>query len=120
LRNKRIKVSQVQTITTRDPQPVNRDPQLESDISPIPPVASHTLQPRFYIAASMPTVCPKCGHNTRVDQHRYIDPVRRKVVEYRQCIKCGRKLGCGRAMTKTEEEKYCTHVEAVREYQENE
>ena len=84
-----------------DPQPKHRDP-------------------RRYIPASMPTVCPDCGHNTRMNGGRHTDPGARRVLEYRTCIKCGAKLAAGRAMTKTEEAKFCTGFEvAVDQYYES-
>ena len=81
-------------VHARDPQPTHRDP-------------------RRYIPASMPTVCPECGHNTRMNGGRHTDPGARRVLEYRTCIKCGAKLAAGRAMTKTEEAKFCTGFEAA-------
>jgi hypothetical protein len=94
---------------TRDPQPATRDPHPEQAQAP--------RKPRHYIPANMPTVCPKCGHGTRMDDGRHIDPVRRRVLEYRTCAWCGAKLAAGRDMTKDEEKKYCTRAEAVREYE---
>lgn len=120
MRNKRTNVSPIQTITTRDPVPVNRDPQpsLLSDIAPIPPVASHTIKPRRYIAASMPCVCPTCGHNTRMADGRHVDPVRARILEYRTCIGCGALLAAGRPMTEMEKSRLCIRAEAVAEYEE--
>jgi ribosomal protein S27E len=87
-------------VQARDPKPKTRDP-------------------RRYIPASMPTVCPDCGHNTRMFDGRHIDPVAQTVLEYRTCIKCGAKLCAGRDMTKTEIEKHCTGFEqGVKQYQE--
>jgi hypothetical protein len=94
---------------TRDPQVTTRDPKPQN-------VAVR----RFYIEASMPTVCPKCGHNTRMDDGRHVDPVRRRILEYRRCAKCNAPLAAGRAMTAREAEKYCTHAEAVAEYETSE
>ena len=93
----------------RDPVPQARDPQ------PEPPAQQR--RPRRYIPASMPTVCPECGHNTRMDGGRHVDPVRKTILEYRNCIKCRAPLAAGRKMTAREAEKLCTHAEAVREYQ---
>lgn len=117
MRNKRISVSQIQTVKNRDPNPVNRDPALQSDTSPIPPVAAHMLKPRRYIAASMPCVCPTCGHNTRMSDGRHVDPVRARILEYRTCVKCGALLAAGRPMTEVEKQKLCTRADAVAEYE---
>jgi len=87
---------------TRDPQAKTRDPE---------------IAPRRYIAASMPTVCPMCKANTRMDDGRHVDPVRRKILEYRTCIGCGARLAAGRDMTQTEVERLCTRAEAVSEYE---
>jgi hypothetical protein len=89
-------------IQTRDPQPENRDPQ---------------RKPRRYIPASMPTVCPDCGHNTRMDDGRHTDPVRRTVLEYRTCAHCNARLAAGRPMTLSEVGKLCSRAEAVAEYE---
>ena len=97
-RKRAVKVSTREpVVTTRDPKPRN---------------------PRRYIAANMPTVCPECGHNTRMADGKHVDPVRRNVLEYRTCVKCGEKLAAGRPMTLTEEGKYCTRADAVAEYEE--
>ena len=85
-------------IKTRDPQPQRR-------------------LPRRYIPANMPTVCPTCQHNTRMDDGRHVDPVRQTVLEYRTCVKCGEKLAAGRPMTETEKAKLCGRAEAVAEYE---
>lgn len=118
----------VRKIHTRDPMPVNRDPQMdikearrlarivESDA--LPPIAPNTRNPRRYISASMPTVCPECGHNTRMDDGRHVDPVRRKILEYRTCVKCGAALAAGRQMTEREAEKLCSRAQAIKEYEE--
>jgi len=71
---------------------------------------------RHYIPANMPTVCPDCGHSTRMADGRYVDPVRRTILEYRTCKKCGKKLAAGRPMTEREQDEYCTRSEAVGEY----
>ncbi len=94
------------TYKTRDPQPVSRDPVPEK------------RAPRHYIPASMPTICPDCGHSTRMDDGRHVDPVRKTILEYRTCAHCGNLLAAGRQMTPVEEKKYCTRSEAVREYEE--
>jgi len=90
---------------TRDPKPTTRDPQIE------------TRKPRRYIPASMPCVCPDCGHNTRMDDGRHVDPVRGVILEYRTCAKCGAKLAAGRPMTDREREKLCSRAQAVAEYE---
>ena len=98
--------------TTRDPKPTTRDPQPEHN-DPEPT----TRKPRRYIPAPMPLVCPDCGHSTRMDDGRHVDPVRRKLLEYRTCNGCGALLAAGRDMTPVEVEKLCNRAEAVREYE---
>lgn len=102
----------VKPITTRDPIPQHRDP--DPTLAPAP--ASPPRAPRRYIPASMPIVCPDCGHGTRMDDGRHIDPVRKTILEYRTCSHCHAKLAAGRAMTPREAEKFCSHVDAVTEY----
>ena len=97
-------------VETRDPIVTTRDPVIE----PRP-----QRKARRYISANMPTVCPDCGHNTRTTSGRHIDPVRQRVLEYRDCIKCGALLAAGRPMTKTEIETLCTRAEAVKEYEQS-
>ena len=96
----------------RDPEPINRDPELEP----------RRHKPRRYIPASMPTVCPECQENTRMSGGRYVDPVRKRIIEYRTCIniKCLALLGAGRPMTKTEVATLCTHADAVADYEQTE
>ena len=96
---------------TRDPRVTARDPEPEPQPEP------QQRKPRHYIAASVPTVCPDCGHNTRMDNGRHIDPVRKTILEYRTCAHCGKKLAAGRHMTTIEEHALCSRVEAVREYE---
>lgn len=90
---------------TRDPQVTNRDPIIEA------------RKPRRYIAANMPTVCPSCGHSTRMDNGRHIDQVRRRILEYRTCSKCMARLLAARPMTAREVETLCVRVEALAEYE---
>jgi hypothetical protein len=90
---------------TRDPSPVVRDPVVTQ------------RKPRRYIPAAMPTVCPTCGHSTRMDDGRHVDPVRRNILEYRTCTWCGEKLAAGRPMTAIEEKTLCTRADAVAEYE---
>lgn len=52
-----------------------------------------------------------------MDGGRHVDPVRKTILEYRNCIKCKAPLAAGRKMTPREAEQLCTHAEAVREYQ---
>ena len=92
---------------TRIEQPTSRDP--EPDVQ--------QKKPRHYIPASMPTVCPDCGHNTRMDDGRHVDPVRRTILEYRTCSHCGKRLAAGRPMTPIETERLCTRSDAVAEYE---
>ena len=98
-------MKQKQQYATRDPQPETRDPEPAKRV------------PRHYIPASMPVVCPDCGHGTCMDDGRHVDPVGKTILEYRTCRHCGKKLAAGRAMTTREEEQLCTRVEAVAEYQ---
>jgi hypothetical protein len=93
---------------TRDPQPTNREPELTP-----PP----QRKPRRYIPASMPTVCPECGHSTRMDNGRHVDPVRKTILEYRTCAHCGELLAAGRPMTPVEAARLCSRADAVAEYE---
>lgn len=88
-------------VATREPEVATRDPR----------------RPRRYIPANMPTVCPECGHSTRMDDGRHVDPVRRRILEYRTCAKCGAKLAAGRPMTAREVEMLCSRAQAVEEYE---
>jgi ribosomal protein S27AE len=101
----RPRTQAVTEIHTRDPQPVTRDPQPAQRL------------PRRYIPANMPTLCPECGHSTRMADGRHIDPVRKTILEYRTCAHCGEKLAAGRDMTDVEADRYCQRVEAVAEYE---
>ena len=94
-------------VTTREPVVGNRDP-----------VRPYVF--RHYIPAPMPIVCPACGHSTRQDSGRHVDPANKKIREYRVCCKCGKKLTAGRDMTAREVEALCTHADGVREYQDAE
>ena len=98
----------VPAVKTRDPKPAKET----TDDKP-----KQQRNPRRYIAASAPCVCPDCGHNTRMDDGRHIDPVRQTILEYRTCKKCGAKLAAGRDMTEREKEKYCSRAQAVKEYE---
>lgn len=91
-------------VQTREPEVAVRDPVMPR-------------KPRRYIPAAMPCVCPDCGHGTRTDSGRYIDPVRQRILEYRTCAHCGAKLAAGRCMTPVEVETLCTRAEAVKEYE---
>lgn len=91
-------------VAARDPVPANRDP-----------VRPYVF--RHYIPAPMPVVCPACGHSTRQDSGRHVDPANKKILEYRSCSKCGKKLTACRDMTPREVETLCTHADGVREYQ---
>lgn len=104
---KKAKPIPAQKITHRDPVPQNRDP-----------APAKARKPRLYIDASMPTVCPQCKGTTRMDDGRHVDQIRRRVLEYRSCIRCGAKLAAGRAMTTGEIEKLCDRREAMAEYEE--
>ena len=90
-------------IQTREPQVTTRDPE--------------RYKPRHYIPASMPTICPDCGHSTRMANGRHVDPVHKHILEYRTCVKCGKRLTCGRMMTNREQEQFCDYAEGVAEYQ---
>lgn len=96
-------------IKTREPGVTTRDPVIER--------RPDAYKPRHYIPASMPTVCPDCGHSTRMADGRHIDPVHKHVLEYRTCKKCGKKLAAGRMMTPREAEHYCGYADAVSEYE---
>ena len=74
-------------------------------------------KPRRYIPASAPTVCPDCGHSTRMSDGRRVDRVNKKILEYRTCSKCGVKLAAGRNMTEREQETLCDRADAVKEYE---
>ncbi len=104
---KKAKPEPVKEITHRDPEPQHRDP------APAKP-----RQPRLYIDASMPTVCPQCKGTTRMDDGRHVDQIRQRVLEYRSCIRCGAKLAAGREMTPDEVVKLCDRREAMAEYEE--
>lgn len=108
---------EAQQISTRDPIPTVRDPQIEKPKEPQKPDPKQEKKRVMYIAANMPTVCPLCQHNTRASSGRHIDPVNRKILEYRTCSHCFEKLAAVRKMTKTEEEKFCTHANAVKDYE---
>ena len=97
-------------IQTRDPIVDTRDPVTQKP--------KRAYESRRYISAPMPVICPKCGHNTRQTGGSYKDPVNKKIIEYRECVKCGEKIGAGRDMVGWEIEKYCTHANVVQEYNE--
>lgn len=94
-------------IATRTPEVATRDPER---------VEKQTRMPRHYIQASMPVVCPDCGHSTRMANGRHIDPVNRHILEYRTCCHCDKKLAAGRMMTAREAERFCEYADAVAEY----
>jgi len=100
----------------RGPKVKARDPELEMQAAQMEP-PKRQCKPRRYIAASMPCVCPECGHNTRMDDGRHVDPVRQRILEYRTCSKCAAKLAAGRPMTERECEQLCSRAEAVAEYE---
>jgi hypothetical protein len=97
-------------VCVRDPVVENRDPVIEQ-----PQKRPYNF--RRCIQASMPTVCPSCGHNTRQADGRHVDPVRARIVEYRSCIKCGMKLGAIRNMTEREKELLCGGSEIIKDYE---
>ena len=66
--------------TTRDPTPKHRDP-------------------RQYVAAVPPPSCPKCGAPTRMTDGRHVDLQTRRIMEYRTCQQCGKRVAAGRGMT---------------------
>lgn len=102
----------------RDPQTTVRDPVIATIDSERERVIKERRH-RRYISASMPTVCPDCGGNTRQDDGRHVDPVRFTILEYRTCAHCGAKLAAGRDMTEHEKKSLCTRLEAVKEYEES-
>lgn len=97
----------------RDPVVTARDPVIRKESEQV--IQRRKL--RRYIPASMPTVCPDCGGNTRMSNGRHVDPVRATVLEYRTCAQCGAKLAAGRDMTDREKVELCGRVEAVKEYE---
>ncbi len=101
------------TYKTRTPKPKTRDPVVETRTEH----PREIRKPRRYIPANTPTLCPDCGHNTRMDDGRHIDPVRKRILEYRTCSNCGAKLAAGRAMTEIEADRLCTRADAVAEYE---
>ena len=100
---------------TRDPKPTNRTPKIEQAEA----VQDEPKQrsPRRYIAANMPTVCPDCGHATRMSDGRHVDPVRKTILEYRTCKHCGELLAAGRPMTGREVERLCGFAGPVSDYE---
>jgi len=52
-----------------------------------------------------------------MDDGRHVDPVRRKLLEYRTCNGCGALIAAGRDMTPVEVQRLCGRAEAVREYE---
>ena len=106
----------VKKYKTRTPKILTRGVIPNIPTLPEPPQKKER-KPRCYIPASMPTICPKCGHSTRMADGRHVDPVRKKILEYRTCSKCGKKLAAGRDMTASEVESLCSRAEAVQEYE---
>lgn len=89
-------------VVNRDPSAGNRDPKGK----------------RRIVKIGQPAVCPECNCSvTRQSSGSYKDPVNQVICEYRTCARCGTKMGCNRKMTQYEVEKYCTHVDVVKEYQ---
>ena len=112
-----------QTYQKRVPSVVTRDPVIAMrggvpNIPTLPPVPKKRVARRF-IAASAPVVCPACGGKTRMDDGRHVDPVRRMILEYRTCVRCGALLAAGRAMVAHEVAQLCSRADAVREYEES-
>ncbi len=107
------------TYKARDPKPKHRDPKpMGTDMPEIPnPPPKAIRKPRRYIPASAPTICPDCGHNTRMDDGRHIDPLRKRILEYRTCAHCGALLAAGRSMTPVEIDRLCSRVDAIAEYE---
>lgn len=97
----------------RDPIVTNRDPGAVAQKD-----EKRQYHQRRCIQASMPTICPDCGHNTRQDDGRHIDPVRARIVEYRTCIHCKLPLGAVREMTQRERELLCKGKDIVKDYEE--
>ena len=69
------------TYKTRDPQATSRDPEdasnrvhraVSAHSTVARPEPSAPREPRRYIPASAPTVCPECGGNTRMDDGRHV------------------------------------------------
>jgi len=97
--------------TTRDPEPVTRDPVIEKP--------KRIYESRAYIKEPMPIICPSCGRNTRIDGGTHPDPVRRVIHKYRTCQKCGKKLTSVRKMTQDEVDKYCGFAQSIKEFEED-
>lgn len=109
-------------VKTRQPK-VRTRPQARRTRGTVPniptlpdPPEKKKRNPRRYIPASAPTVCPDCGHNTRMTDGRHVDPVRQTILEYRDCVKCSAKLAAGRPMTQREKETLCDRAQAIGEY----
>lgn len=106
---------------TRDPQTSNRDPVIMEAHVDDPPTTSIKRKYKFwhYIKEPEPAMCPKCAGILRnyEGRSRYIDPVRKKIMQYKTCAHCGYEVGTVRSMTAAEEKEHCTHVDAVMEYQ---
>lgn len=96
-------------VETRDPEISTRDPEIKK----------RQCIARRYIPASSPVVCPECGGMTRMSDGRHIDPVRKTIVEYRTCARCGIKLAAGRKMVAHEERKHCEFADCVKDYEES-
>jgi len=85
---------------TRNPNPKPRTPKVE-----------------HYVPMSAQRVCPMCGGTLRAAHGRHIDPVRKVVLGYSNCIKCGNPALVEAPMNGYQEHEFCTHTIAVAEYQ---
>lgn len=106
-------MSRRQKYQTREPVVTNRDPTCE----PVGAATETAAPPRRYIAPGCPVVCPVCGHGTRAAGGRHVDPVARRVLDYRVCGHCEMRLAVGRDMTPAEARDLCGHADAVADYQ---
>jgi len=96
-----------------------RDPKVQTRNTTNPPKKAKQRKSRSYIAASMPTICPDCGHSTRMADGRHVDPIRETILEYRTCSKCHKLLAAGRPMTECERQAYCSRKDAIQEYEDS-
>lgn len=87
-------------IKTRDPVATTRDPV-----------------PKNYVPIDAPTVCPKCGANSRLAIGiTTFFPTNNTMMEPRACIRCGMYFGKVRPMSTVEQEKTRSMRDAIVEY----
>lgn len=116
----------VRKIQTRDPMPVNRDPQIEIPIEGVnvPPVATDVQKrkysPRTYIRIDMRKTCIACAHNLRNSNGSIPVPNKHIMLRNMTCTKCGRGFLVESPMSLDEEKKYGCVSDAYSEYIANE